>query len=273
MRATSEHNPFIKRARRLIESGRERRKAGKILLDGVHLCQTYAEQFGLRGVTLIASDGGLKKAEIRSLLSRETQARVIEVSDSLLASLSQVDTPAGLLALVDTPRIAKKTGTPFWLLLHDIQDPGNLGSILRTAAATGVTQAWLSPNCADPWSPKCLRGGMGAQFVLPIEDRVDLASAMKDFTGLIIATVPRAGVVLHTLDLTGPVAVLFGGEGAGLPKHLTDKANAIARIPLASGVESLNVSAAVAMVCYERLRQTSSNADEFASRDNPDRGT
>jgi len=255
MRVTSEHNPFIKRARRLLESGLERRKAGKILLDGIHLCQSYAERFGLQGATLIASDGGLKKAEIRSLLSRETRAHLIEVPDALLALLSPVDTPAGVLAIVDTPRVTPKSGKPFWLLLDGIQDPGNLGSILRTAAATGVTQARLSQNCADPWSPKCLRGGMGAQFLLPIEDHANLATAMKDFKGLIIATVPRAGVVLHTLDLTGPLAVLFGGEGVGLPKQLTDKAGAIASIPLANGIESLNVAAAVAMVCYERLRQ------------------
>jgi len=142
------------------------------------------------------------------------------------------------------------------LALDGIQDPGNLGSILRTAAATKVDEVLLSSTCTDPWSPKCLRGGMGAQFVLPITEQVDLSEALTQFQGSRVATSSHSGQSLFETDLSAPALVMVGGEGAGLSDELMASADLTVCIPLEKRIESLNVGAAVAMICYEHLRQS-----------------
>jgi TrmH family RNA methyltransferase len=256
-RITSEHNPLLKLARRLVESPRERRKHNKTVLDGAHLLQAYADRFGLDQVSIIVSDAGLQSAEIRDLLRKRVGGRLLNVPDPLLASLSPVETPTGILAVIDIPRVERKIRAreEFWILLDGIQDPGNIGSIVRTAAASGATRAVMSPTCADAWSPKCLRGGMGAQFVMPIADHADLWKTLETFKGKIYATATRTGSALFDVALGGDCAVLFGGEGAGLNKDLLTQADSTLRIPIANEIESLNVAACVAMVCYERMRQ------------------
>lgn len=256
-RITSDRNPLLKLIRRLIESSRERRQHNKTVLDGAHLVQAYAERFGLERASIIVSDSGLESAEIRELLPKRAPGRVLNLPDPLFASLSPVETPTGILALVEIPQFQSRPpgGKEFWIVLDGIQDPGNVGSILRTAAASGATRALLSPGCADPWSPKCLRGGMGAQFVLPVADHADLWKALEAFQGKVYATAAGTGTALFAVDLSGDCAVLFGGEGTGLAKDLITQADSSIRIPMVGGMESLNVSASVAMVCYERIRQ------------------
>jgi len=256
-RITSDHNPLLKLARRLIESSRERRKLGKTVLDGAHLVQAYADRFGLERAAVIVSDAGLQSAEIRELLPKRTPGRLLNLPDALFASLAPVETPTGMLAVVEIPRIDRqaRAGKEFWLVLDGIQDPGNVGSILRTAKASGATKALLSSSCADPWSPKCLRGGMGAQFVLSIADHADLRTGLETFKGKIYAAAARSGIALFDADLRGDCAVMFGGEGVGLAGDLLTQADSVIQIPIAEEVESLNVAASVAMVCYERIRQ------------------
>ena len=256
-RINSERNPLLKHVRKLLRSQRERRNEKKTLIDGAHLVAAYAERFGLEGTVILVSETGLRSAEIHSLVER-SRGRIVELPDRILGKLSPVATPSGLIAVVTIPRLQPDpASTPFWLLLDGVQDPGNLGAILRTAAATGVTRAILSASCADVWSPKCLRGGMGAQFVLPITDHADLAAELAHFDGLTLATAPRAGRALFETALTGPLALVFGSEGAGLSQSLRDAAQATLHVPMNGKIESLNVAAAVAMVCYERLRQSS----------------
>ena len=256
-RITSDRNPVLKLTRRLIESSRERRKHNKTVLDGAHLVQAYANYFGLERASIIVSDSGLQSAEIRELLPKRAPGRLLNLPDALFASLSPVETPTGILALVEIPHLDSRTraGREFWIVLDGVQDPGNVGSILRTGAASGATRALLSPTCADPWSPKCLRGGMGAQFILPVVDHADLWKALEAFEGKIYAAAARTGIALFDADLRGDCAVLFGGEGAGLHEELVTQADACVQIPIADAVESLNVAASVAMVCYERIRQ------------------
>lgn len=256
---TSPQNPALKLARKLLQSSRERQRSSKILLDGAHLIGAYAARFGLPGATIIVDqDATTRSAEIGSLIdAASTDARVVGVPAKLFATISPVETPSGVVAICEQPEVRAIGGQfPFQLLLDGIQNPGNLGSILRTAAATGVTQVLLSPNCADPWSPKCLRGGMGAQFVLPAVVTPDPRISLRGFQGKRIATSSHQGNSLMGMDLSGPLLVLFGGEGAGLPADLTSDADLLVRIPLENDIESLNVAAAVAMFCYERMRQT-----------------
>ncbi len=254
---SSAHNPSLKLARKLLKSQRERRRAGKILLDGVHLFESYSQKFGLAGAVILVKSSNAASAEIAALLaSLPADTRVLDVPDAMFQEISPVETPTGIIALAERPVVADNGGAKqFWLALDNVQDPGNLGSILRTAAATQVDHVLLSSSCADAWSPKCLRGGMGAQFVLPITEQVNLPEALNQFQGSRIATSSHSGQSLIETQLSAPVVVIIGGEGAGLPAELIASADLTMRIPVKNGIESLNVGAAVAMICYEYLRQ------------------
>lgn len=256
-RISSADNPTLKLARKLLRSRRERERSGKILLDGIHLVSSYGAHFSLSGATVLVSEAALHSPEIMTLVNTAPPAtRIFEIAHAHFAVVSPVDTPAGIVAVCERPSVTQPLEeNPFLLLLDGVQDPGNLGSILRTAAATGVNRVLLTDTCADPWSPKSLRGGMGAQFVLPMVTDIDPFEAISGFQGLAVATSPHSGHSLMNADLSGSVLAIFGGEGAGLSSELTARAGVTVKIPLQNDIESLNVGAAVAMFCYERLRQ------------------
>ena len=139
-------------------------------------------------------------------------------------------------------------------MLEDIQDPGNLGSMIRTALGAGVQAIYLSKGCTDAWSPKALRGGQGAQFYVPIIEGVDIVSAMQDFAGNTYATT-MAGESLYAQDLTQPIAFVIGNEGAGLSNKAIQAANHQISIPMNKNLESLNAAAAAAVCLFECARQ------------------
>ena len=143
----------------------------------------------------------------------------------------------------------------FCLLLESVQDPGNLGSILRSAAAAGVRQVFLSVGCAFAWSPKVLRAGQGGHFYLDIFEDVDLPAWAKDYRGNLVAAVPSGGKSLFAVDLSTPVAMAIGNEGAGLAKELINQADHRICIPQAEPLESLNAGIAASIVLYEISRQ------------------
>jgi TrmH family RNA methyltransferase len=143
----------------------------------------------------------------------------------------------------------------FALLLEDIQDPGNLGSMLRSAAAAGCDAVFLSQGCADAWSPKVLRAAMGGHFVLRIYERQDLPDVAKAFSGTLLATSLQAIHSLYDCDLRGNVAFLIGNEGAGLSADLLNRATQKISIPMPGKVESLNAAAATAICLFEAVRQ------------------
>ena len=254
-RITSRQNAHFKQARKLAESARERSKSNQILMDGTRLIRAYAEQFGLEDSTLLISEEGANRPDIRQLLEATSPRYIYLLDDDLFAEIAQVETPEGITAIAGIRRVEAKAPDDFRILLDGVQDPGNLGGLLRTAAAAGATSAHIAKGCADVWSPRSLRGGMGAQFVLPICERIDLESALASFHGLIIATSPRASQSIYDIDLSGPAAMIFGNEGRGLPEDVLSMANQLVHIPMAGKVESLNVAAAAAICCFERLRQ------------------
>jgi RNA methyltransferase, TrmH family len=172
----------------------------------------------------------------------------------MFAELTPVASSTGILAIVKTPQIAPPTEVKFALMLEDIQDPGNLGSMLRTALGAGVQAVYLSKGCTDAWSPKALRGGQGAQFQLPIIEGVDLLQAMQDFAGNTYATTMH-GASLYAQDLTTPSAFIIGNEGAGLSDKLINAASQQISIPMHNNLESLNAGAAAAVCLFERARQ------------------
>ncbi len=248
---SSRDNPYFKTLRKLADSPRQRRMAGKTLLDGWHLVDAYRQAIGEPETLILsqsAADGHLAAGD----------AAAVVLSDGLFAELSPVKTPTGVLAVIPFPVPVAERTPEFCLLLEDVQDPGNLGSLLRSAAAAGCDTAYLSTNCADPWSPKALRAGMGAHFVLALRERAGLAQIAAAFPGLVVATSLTGDRSLYELDLTGAVAFVVGNEGAGISEALQAVASQRVRIPMPGAVESLNAAAATAICLFERVRQIQS---------------
>lgn len=250
---TSHDNAIFKRFKKLAESSRERRKAGLTLLDGVHLVSAYLKVALPEFV--VVSTASSENVEINALLAEIPPERQILVTPSLFAALSPVETPTGILAIIGIPQHMPDMNPDFCLFLEDIQDPGNMGSILRSGAAAGVRLAYFSAGCVDAWSPKVLRAGMGAHFALTIEERVDLPKKAAAFEGMVVATNVRAVRTVYELDLRGQVAFCIGNEGAGVSEALLMAADEQASIPMPGAVESLNAAAAAAVCLFERVRQ------------------
>ncbi len=251
---SSRDNATFRQLKKLAESSRERRKLNLALLDGVHLVEA-AWLAGVVPELLAVSESGVVHAEIAGLLEKMSGVQQICLTDGLFEEVSPVETPAGIIALIRIPHVHVPEKPDFALLLEDVQDPGNLGALLRSAAAAGVQVAWLSTGCADAWSPRVLRAGMGAHFGLAIEERVNLSEKAAGFAGLTVATSLAATSSLYALDMTGPVALMVGNEGAGLSENFLAVANTRVRIPMPGRMESLNVAAAASICLFERVRQ------------------
>jgi len=228
------------------------------VLDGAHLICAYLDRFCNALPQIVVAYDKSEQTEIASLIDRATRSSVTScvtyVDDALFKTLSPVDTPTGVIAVISIPEHSEVHGS-HCLLLDEVQDPGNMGSILRTALAADFRRVYLSSGCTDPWSPKCLRGGMGAQFGLRIEEDVSLTHWLTRYEGQSVACDARAQTSLYELHLTAPLAVILGAEGRGLSSEVLDAASLRCRIPMAQGTESLNVGAAAAIVMYESLRQ------------------
>lgn len=251
---TSRDNPLFKRLKKLAGAPRARRDARMTLLDGAHLIEAYLDAGGQLNVLLCAASCA---ASVWQPLARRCDPeKVAVIADSLFAELSPVDSPTGVLAEAAwLDARAEKGTTPLVLLLEDIQDPGNLGSLLRSAAAAGATLAVLSKGCADAWSPKALRGGQGAQFVLPMLLRADLLEWIPS-AGMPVWALALGGEKrLFDLDLKKPAAILVGNEGAGLSEGVLALTTGRVAIPMPGRVESLNAAAAAAIALFEAVRQ------------------
>ena len=254
---TSRDNPLIKRLHALAHSARDRRQLGETVLDGAHLVEAaVAARWPLKAI--VCAESGLMPPEHQRLLGAiAADVPRYQLPDTLFRHVSPVDTPSGLLAIIDLPQSAAPAPlTDSVVVLDAVQDPGNLGTILRTAAAAGIGRVLLGAGCAQAWSPRVLRAGMGAHFVLAIEDGIDACARLQGYPGRCLATALGEGACsLHALDLRGPVAWLFGAEGQGLSPALLARADQRVIIPMAAGVESLNVGAAVAVCLFEQARQ------------------
>lgn len=255
---TSRQNGIVRRFR---EVAREGRLDDEALLDGAHL---VADALG-SGVTLEVVVFTVDLAERLAPLAVQCAAagaRVLTVSEKLMATMSPVRQPSGLVAIARLP--ARTLGevlatTPQLILLLDrVQDPGNVGAIVRAAEGCGATAVIAGRGTADPFGWKALRGSMGSAFRMPIAvvESLVIAVATARAHGIrIIATTPRGGTPLQRADLTGPAALLFGGEGSGLPGEMIGAADEALTIEMRPPVESLNVSVAAALVLYQASRQ------------------
>jgi TrmH family RNA methyltransferase len=254
---SSRDNAFYKEVKQLATSSQARRKAGRSLLDGVHLCQSWLELKGLP-VHCLVSEDALANPEVADIVAHVEagHGHVTALPDALFGALSQVEHGVNLLFLIETPQPAVPAAlSESAVMLDGVQDPGNVGSILRSAGAAGVKQVFCSPGTAFCWSPKVLRAAMGAHFVLEIFENVDLAGLVRGARVPVLATSGYAAEPLWTVDLRGAHAWVLGHEGQGVSPELLALATHRVAVPHAGRVESLNVAACAAVCFFEQLRQ------------------
>lgn len=252
---SSRDNAFFKQLKKLAASARERKKTQKALLDGVHLTGAYIDKIGIPEISAVAASR-LDNSEMQALVARLPENRLVILDDDLFGEISTVESATGIISVIAIPQpLTSKVS--FCVMLEAIRDPGNLGSILRSAAAAGCDQAYLSPDCVDAWSPKVLRAGMGAHFSLALQEESDLEKVARNFPGKVLATSLDARKSLYECDLTGAIAFIIGNEGAGISPGLLKASSEIVLIPMPGGTESLNAGAAAAVCLFERVRQAS----------------
>jgi TrmH family RNA methyltransferase len=251
----SRDNPRVRRWRALAHDARARRGERRALIEGVHLVEAYLDS-GMRPEVLLASASGAAKEEIVSLVRRAAMEPVT-LTDALFRWIADTASPVGLAAEIPLPPVAAIAQARHAVFLDGVQDAGNVGAILRSAAAFGVDTAVLGRGCADPWSPKVLRAAMGGHFALCIAEVPDLAAALSEFRGTLVCAATSGGMSPDKLDLRGSLGWILGAEGQGVSPAVADRAAARASVPLAAGAESLNVAAAAAILFYERARQLS----------------
>lgn len=251
----SRDNAAFKALARLASNGSERRRQGLSMLDGAHLVGAFLDS-GRMPEELAVNRAGLEDPEIARLVERAAPARATLLSDALFKSLSSVETPTGVVACVKTPGAEPvPDDAPLVLFLENVQDPGNVGTLLRSAAAAGAGHVMLSPTSAFAWSPKVLRAAMGAHFALNVVEGADAAGFIGRYRGNTVALAGDAAQSLYDLDLRPPTAFFVGNEGAGLTAGTQGAARVRARIPMPGRVESLNAGTAGAICLFEAVRQ------------------
>ncbi|MGB3276559.1 MAG: RNA methyltransferase [Castellaniella sp.] len=250
----SRDNPDYRAWLRLAQ-GRPGRHDVRVILEGEHLCRAWLEHKGVPP-TLVVGESALSLDWVGPIWQACVQGRRIVLQDNLAAVLSQVEHGPAVFFIVDAPAPklpARITAGCLWL--DRVQDPGNLGTLLRTAAAAGLKQAYLSDGCASAWSPKVLRSGQGAHFALEIHEHADLSALTRQLDIPLAATTLERAEILYIKDLRQPCVWLFGNEGQGVADDLLDLADWRVHIPQSTAVESLNVAAAAAVCLFEQRRQ------------------
>jgi TrmH family RNA methyltransferase len=248
---TSRANPLLARIRRLARHGTGYRKSGELWLEGEHLCEAWARTRRPVPQAVIA-ESAWERAGVRALASHA--GRVARVPDVMFEGLSSLGSSAGIGFLVEAPGDATLDPERPTVVLDRVQDAGNVGSILRSAAAMGFTQVLAIEGTAGLWSPKVLRAGMGAHFALQMSEGLAQAD-LGTLAVPMLASSSRAVSALGSFDLPWPCAWVFGHEGQGVDAALLARCRATVRIPQPGGQESLNVAAAAAICLYASCSQ------------------
>lgn len=252
----SKENSRFKKLLKLSSSSRARNQAGVALLEGMALVEDACTA-GIPIDSLVISRSALGDPKMLRLFEETDCNEHLVMSDRLVESLSELPSGACLLASVLIPPPTSIPPSESCLLLERIQDPGNLGTILRTAAAAGIKHVATSRQCAGIWGPKVLRAGVGAHFRLNLLENQDLELIARQFEGMRVATAPRARQSLYQAKLREPTAWMFGSEGEGLSATLRNYADVELAVPMPGGIESLNVASSVAICLFEMVRQRS----------------
>ncbi|WP_019673899.1 TrmH family RNA methyltransferase [Psychrobacter lutiphocae] len=258
---TSDKNPTVKLAKALLTQSRQRKKSGQTVLEGVHLIESalQAKHFPTQ---IIISYSGLSHPEVQALLieisNHHLDNKLTVVSDSVYQSISSLGNGVDIMAIIDVPehRLYKLKSpiTTDCLILNDVQDNGNMGTLLRTAAAVGIKTVICTKGCAQAWSPKTMRAGMGAQFGLTIYEGIEADEVLSYIRLPVYATSSHTDNIIYKQNLNRPVAWVMGHEGQGVCDAIMQQAIPVA-LPQPNGQESLNVAIAGALCMYETLRQ------------------
>jgi TrmH family RNA methyltransferase len=251
---TSRDNPRVRRWRDLTREPRVRRDLKRAMIEGDHLVSACLHS-GRRIEALVLSKSASTNAEFLKM-SKDAGVSPTVLADSVFKAIADTGSPAGIAAEIAIAPVTQDLNTAqACVFLETIQDAGNVGAILRSAAAFGIPHAVLGTGCADAWSPKVLRAGMGAHFSMAILENADLDAAIARFGGKVACTVPRGGIALAEADLSGRVGWLLGAEGQGVSEALAARVPLKISIPMPGSTESLNVAAAAAICFYEFSRR------------------
>lgn len=245
----SRANPLLARLRKLAADPTAYRRQGEIWVEGEHLCAAWLERGRLVPLALIG-DSAWQRPALRRLA--EAAADVVRLPDALMAGLSTLGSAPPLAYVLPWPGSSAVDPGAASVVLDRVQDAGNAGSILRSAAAFGFSQVIALAGTAALWSPKVLRAGMGAHFALKLVEGVD---AIDGLAVPLLAASPHAAQAIDAAKLPWPCAWVLGHEGQGVAPELLRRSAHVLRIPQPGGEESLNVAAAAAVCLYESSRQ------------------
>ncbi len=255
---TSLQNPLVKQLRKL-HRAKDRERQGLLLLEGTNLVEAAYGAGRSLETLCYTPEWQTKHPQLWQDLTQVAE-RVEAVSPEVLTAIATTVHPDGVVATMPRPNRTQLHFHSLGIVVENLQDPGNLGTIIRTSAAVGADGLLLSADSVDPDHPKVLRASVGQWFQLPIGVSSTLADIVQTYRcqGMqIVATTPNATQTYWEIDFCRPTLILLGNEGAGLSKELAETADVTAKIPLQPAVESLNVAIAAALILYEAKRQRS----------------
>lgn len=254
---TSPKNPLVQHVRRLQQSGRYRQEQQEFVVEGVRLAEEVLAAGWTPRLALYSPELSARGQRLIEQLSTEGKETKL-VTDAVLRAASDTITPQGLLLVVPMRSLAGLPHPNFLLIPDRVRDPGNLGTMLRTAAAAGVQQALIPPGTVDPFAPKVVRSAMGAHFHLPIQ-QMSWTSLSAELDGLtVFLAEAHAGTLYTQADFQQPLALIIGGEAAGAGEEAQRIASQRVHIPIPGSSESLNAAMAAAILMFEVVRQRTS---------------
>ena len=249
----SKDNPKIKHLRGLIEQNNYRKKQGQTVLEGTHLCLAWLHE-NKKINSIFTTEHALSHPDYERILPKYTGEALV-IGESLYQDLSTLGTSLACLAIVDVPSSSQaldfKADT---LILENVQDPGNVGTLLRSAAAAGIEQIICTKGSASLWSPRVLRAGMGAHFSLHTFENIELEDVLAQFQIPVYVTSSHHAESLYSKNLRKACVWILGNEGQGVSDYALQHAEAVS-IPQPGGQESLNVAIAGSICFFEMVRQ------------------
>jgi TrmH family RNA methyltransferase len=249
----SKDNPKIKHLRGLIEQNSYRKKQGQTVLEGTHLCLAWLQE-NRRINSIFTTEHALAHPDFEEILKTYT-GHIFVIGESLYKDLSTLGTTLACLAVIDLPSSSQALKFDAdTLILENVQDPGNVGTLLRSAAAAGIKQVVCTKGSASLWSPRVLRAGMGAHFSLHTFENIALEDILPRFEIPVYVTSSHRSTSLYSKDLSKACVWILGNEGQGVSEYALANAEAVV-IPQPGGQESLNVAIAGSICFFEMVRQ------------------
>lgn len=252
----SAQNEQLKHLAKLLSQSKYRRQEHEAVLEGVHLLDAYlnAQQ---QPKQVWIPENRWADVDIQQLACRLPENRITLVSDNVLSKISSLTHANDIMTLIQQPETRALPTYGDCVVLDRVQDPGNIGTVLRSAAAAGIKTIILGEGCADAYAPKVLRAGMGAHFLLNIHERVDLIAWRAHYHDRVLATalLESKQSSLYDLALRIPSAWLMGNEGSGISAELLAQADECVKIPMLGQTESLNIAMAATICLFEQMRQ------------------